>query len=73
MRFFGFFDIGTAAIHDALPEQVRSFSLSSTGVGVRIQLLDYFYDELADAITLDRGPNTKSGTDRVLFRFYGEF
>jgi hemolysin activation/secretion protein len=73
LRLFTFFDAGVASIHNALPQQTVSSTLSSTGVGMRIRLLDYFNAEVAGAFTLSDGPNTRAGVDRVLFRVYGEF
>jgi hemolysin activation/secretion protein len=72
-RLFAFYDIGGAAIHDPLAQQTRSYEFDSTGVGIRVRVLDDLYGELADATTLANGPNTKAGTNRVLFRVYGEF
>ena len=36
-------------------------------------LMAFADGELDDAITLASGPNTRAGTNRVLFRVYGEF
>jgi hypothetical protein len=38
-----------------------------------MRLFDALGGELDDATTLLPGPTTKSGTNRVLFRIYGEF
>jgi hemolysin activation/secretion protein len=73
LRLFAFFDAGVAAIHNPLLEQTASSTLSSTGVGMRIRLLDYFNAEVAGAFTLNDGPTTRAGVDRVLFRVYGDF
>jgi hemolysin activation/secretion protein len=72
-RAFAFYDIGTTSIHNPLPEQIHAYGLSSAGFGLRLQLFDYLYGEVADAFTLSEGPVTKAGTNRVLFRVYGEF
>ncbi len=73
LRLFAFGDVGDTAIFNPLPEQANAFFLSSVGVGVRIRVLDYMYAEVADATALSRGPATDAGTNRVLFRVYGEF
>ncbi len=73
LRLFAFGDVGEAAIFNELPEQANADFLSSVGVGMRIRLFDYLYAEVADATTLSRGPATQAGTNRVLFRAYGEF
>jgi hemolysin activation/secretion protein len=73
LRFHAFFDAGTANIHDPLPEQASSYSLSSVGVGTRVTLANHFHGSLEDAVALTNGPVTKSGSNRVLFRLYGDF
>lgn len=73
LRFFVFFDAGTVGIHDPLPEQARAYTMSSTGVGLRARLLDYFNLEMEDAIPLENGPITRSGDNRILFRMSGNF
>jgi hemolysin activation/secretion protein len=73
LRLFAFGDVGAAGIENALLEQTSSSFLSSAGVGMRIRLFDYLYAEVADATTFSRGPATAAGTNRVLFRAYGEF
>ncbi len=72
-RFHLFFDNGTASIHRALTEQASSYTLSSAGVGTRVSLFGYLNATLEDAFLLSRGPNSKSGANRVLFRLYGSF
>jgi hemolysin activation/secretion protein len=72
-RFHLFSDIGNVSIHRALFDQASSYTLSSVGVGTRISLFGYLNATLEDAILLSRGPNSRSGTNRVLFRLYGSF
>jgi hemolysin activation/secretion protein len=72
-RVFAFYDLGGAAIHDPLAGQTRTYGLSSAGVGLRVRILDDLNGEVADATTLAEGPNTKAGTNRILFRVYGDF
>jgi hemolysin activation/secretion protein len=72
-RFHLFFDNGTASIHRALVDQASSYTLSSAGVGTRVSLFGYLNATLEDAFLLSRGPNSRSGSNRVLFRLYGSF
>ncbi len=72
-RFHVFFDAGTASIHQALINQASSYTLSSTGVGTRVSLFSYLSATVEDAFLLSRGPNSKSGSNRVLFRLIGSF
>ncbi len=73
LRFFAFTDFGGAGLIDALAEQYGSYFFNSVGVGMRIRVFDYLYGEVADATALNSGPATHAGTNRVLFRVYGEF
>ncbi len=73
LRVHAFFDAGVASIHNPLPQQVNSYTLSSAGVGARIRVYDYLNGSLEDAVVLSPGPVTRSGTNRVLFRLYGDF
>ena len=58
----------------AVGQRERStYGLNSVGVGTRVNLWGYLNGAVQDAQTLNRGPNTKAGTNRVLFRVYGEF
>ncbi len=72
-RFHLFGDTGVAAIRDATPGQRTSDTLSSVGVGTRVNLWGYLNGSVQDAEALNTGPNTRAGTNRVLFRVYGEF
>jgi hemolysin activation/secretion protein len=73
LRAYSFVDVGGAQIHNPLPGQIRSYSFSSAGVGVRLKVTDYLNGSLEDAQVMASGPNTKAGTNRILFRVYGEF
>lgn len=73
LRFYAFSDLGYAAINNPLPEQRRSYALNSAGVGVRLRLFDRFSGALESATALTDGPTTKTGTNRVLFRLFGDF
>jgi hemolysin activation/secretion protein len=72
-RFHLFGDTGVIGQHNALPETRTSNGLSSVGVGTRVNLWGYLNGSVQDAQALNNGPDTKAGTNRVLFRVYGEF
>ena len=71
-RFHAFADIGNVSIHNAY-QQATSYTLSSVGVGTRIQLFSYLSATLEDAVLLSRGATSRSGSNRVLFRVTGSF
>ncbi len=72
-RFHIFGDTGLVDTLDDLPASHSTYGLSSAGVGTRVNLWGYLNGALQDAQTLNRGPDTKAGTNRVLFRVFGEF
>jgi hemolysin activation/secretion protein len=72
-RPFVFADGGQVAIRNPLPSQRRTFSLASTGAGVRVHLMENFSVDLAAGHVLVAGPNTPYGTTRFLFRVNGAF
>jgi hemolysin activation/secretion protein len=72
-RFHVFADTGIVALRDPEPGQRNGDGLSSAGVGTRVNLWGYLNGAVQDATAFNRGPNTKPGTNRVLFRVYGEF
>ncbi len=72
-RFHVFADQGLVDLTTPLVGQRSSYGLGSAGVGSRVNLWGYLNGVLQDAQTFDNGPNTKAGTNRVLFRVYGEF
>lgn len=76
LRFLAFFDVGGAAIHNPLATpvpQTQSYTLASTGGGVRIRLFTHLNAEFLAAVALDRGLQTRPGEARGLFRVYGDF
>jgi hemolysin activation/secretion protein len=87
LRVHIFLDAGYAGTRDPLPSQRSASGLSSAGAGVRVSLWDHLNGELQDAQTFNQGPvlpiaagspgtnppGTRAGTNRVLFRLYGEF
>jgi hemolysin activation/secretion protein len=72
-RFHLFADTGVVNLRQATVGQRSSNGLSSVGVGTRVNLWGYLNGAVQDAQTLNNGPDTKAGTNRVLFRVFGEF
>ena len=78
-RFHLFGDIGDVSIHQALFDptkkmfQASSYTLSSVGVGTRVRLFGSLSATFEDAFLLSRGPSSRSGEQRFLFRVYGSF
>ena len=72
-RFHIFADTGVVGLRDATAGQRTSDGLSSVGVGTRVNLWGYLNGQVQDAQALNNGPNTHAGTNRVLFRVFGEF
>ncbi len=73
LRFHAFGDTSYAAINGPLPEQKRSYSLNSVGAGVRVRVFDHYNGQVEGATALSNGPVTRSGSNRVLFRLFGDF
>ena len=72
-RFHVFGDTGVVNVLDDLPDSHSTYGLSSVGVGTRVNLWGYLNGAVQEAHTLNSGPDTRAGTDRVLFRVFGEF
>jgi hemolysin activation/secretion protein len=72
-RFHLFGDTGVVGERQALLNTRTSYGLSSVGVGTRVNLWGYLNGSVQDAQALNNGPNTRAGTNRVLFRVYGDF
>jgi hemolysin activation/secretion protein len=72
-RFHAFADTGLINLRDATLGQRTTNGLSSVGIGTRVNLWGYLNGQVQDAQTLNNGPDTKAGTNRVLFRVFGEF
>ncbi len=72
-RFHVFADTGLVNLRQATVGQRSTNGLSSVGVGTRVNLWGYLNGAVQDAQTLNNGPDTKAGTNRVLFRVFGEF
>jgi hemolysin activation/secretion protein len=73
LRFHAFYDAGVVNLNDPLPDTHSSYVLQSAGIGGRVNLWGYMNGVLQDAQILNRGPDTRPGSNRVLFRVYGEF
>jgi hemolysin activation/secretion protein len=73
LRALTFFDVGATSIHDPLPQQRSSYTLASTGVGVRIGMFGYLNGELIAAFPLQATTATGAGKSRILFRAYSQF
>lgn len=72
-RFHVFADGGVVGLQKPLLGQRSGNGLESVGVGTRVNLWGYLNGSVQTAQTLNNSPNTKAGTNRVLFRVYGEF
>jgi hemolysin activation/secretion protein len=72
-RFHLFSDTGVVNLARPLVQQRSSYGLSSAGIGTRVNLWGYLDASLQDAQALNNGPDTRAGTNRVLFRLSGEF
>ncbi len=73
LRFHTFYDGGVVSVNYAAEGTHSQYGLQSAGIGARVNLWGYLNGVLQDAQTLNRGPDTPPGTNRVLFRLYGEF
>ena len=73
LRFHIFADAGYIGLQQPTVGQLSGQGLSSAGGGVRVNLWGYLNGAVQDAQTFNRGPDTHIGTNRVLFRVYGEF
>jgi hemolysin activation/secretion protein len=80
LKFHLFYDAGVVNLNNPTPNAQGSiigipstYGLQSAGIGARLNMWGYLNGVLQDAETFNRGPDTKPGTNRVLFRVYGEF
>lgn len=73
LRFHVFADTGVVHLTQALQGTKPNVRLSSVGVGARVNLWGYLDGSVQDAQALSTGPDTKAGTNSVLFRVTGEF
>ena len=72
-RFHLFYDAGFVDLNEPVAGVRSNYRLQSAGIGTRINFWGYLNGVLQDAQTFNNGPDTKAGTNRVLFRVYGEF
>jgi len=73
LRLHVFYDAGVVNLNEPLPGTHSTYGLQSAGIGARVNLWGYLNGVLQDAETLNRGPDSRAGSNRVLFRVYGEF
>ena len=73
LRLYLFSDAAETSVNHSIPEQRRSYGLSSVGLGVRARIADHFEATLENAFTLSNGSTTKQGNDALLFRVLGDF
>jgi len=72
-RFYVFHDFGWGGIHDPLPDQDGSTTLSAAGVGTRIKLFEHINGSVDVGVALKSGPSTDAQNVRTNFRAWGEF
>ena len=77
LRFHAFSDLAEVSINQPLPEQGNAdpTRCKASAPGCRMRLFDASQcRSLEDAVTLDNSASsTRSGSNRVLFRVFGEF
>lgn len=73
LRVHIFADAGATSLNQPLPDQRRTYGLSSIGFGVRARIMDHASASLEDAYTLSDASTTKHGADALLFRVLGDF
>ncbi len=73
MRLLGFVDGGYAALNRSLPQQTRSYTLGSAGLGARAKLYDHLNAAVDGAAVMTDGPGSRAGSVRLLFRLWGDF
>jgi hemolysin activation/secretion protein len=72
-RLHLFFDVGYAGIHEPLAGQVGTYTLYSTGVGLRFKFIKHLNGDIDLATPLVSGPNTRAGSEAVRARIWGDF
>lgn len=76
LRLYAFFDAGYARIHDPLPEQLASDTLSSTGIGAVLRAFGHFNTSLNLAVPLSHpgSPDERKRNNLdLMFRTWGDF
>jgi hemolysin activation/secretion protein len=72
-RFFLFGEGGEAKILDPLSQQQAIFSVASTGIGTRVQLINHLNGSVDVALPLLTSINTRADQPRVEFRVWVQF
>jgi hemolysin activation/secretion protein len=73
LRVHIFADAAETSLNQPLPDQRRSYGLSSVGFGVRARILGHASASLENAYTLSDASTTRHGADVLLFRLLGDF
>ncbi len=73
LRLHLFADGAVTSINQPLPEQRRSYGLSSVGFGIRARFANHASAALENAFTLSDASTTKHDSDALLFRILGDF
>jgi hemolysin activation/secretion protein len=73
LRVHLFADAGGTSLNRPLPEQRRTYGLSSVGVGIRARIADHASATLENAFTLSDAVTTRHDADALLFRVMGDF
>ncbi len=73
LRLYAFADGGVVNVIAPLQDQTEEFDLASTGLGLRLQLLRYLKGELAVAVPLIDGSQTRAYRPRATFSVKSEF
>lgn len=73
IRVYGFIDAAILEVKKPLAELPKYHDLTSTGVGLRLNLWDHLEGNISWAKVLRDGPTSETGDDRVLFRIFASF
>jgi hemolysin activation/secretion protein len=73
LRLHLFADAAETSINRPLPEQRRSYGLSSLGFGVQARFANHITAAFEDAVTLTDAITTKHDANALLFRILGDF
>lgn len=73
LQFLTFVDAGATKVRLPGAGENDSQTVASAGVGASLRLFDHIGGEIDNATVLIKGPTSKKGANRVLFRLYGDF
>lgn len=73
LRFYGFTEAAKVWILEPLADQQERITLYSAGVGLRLQLLKYFYGDVAVGVPLKDSAASEAGEPFVTFSAKAEF